>query len=56
LAARPRFSGDEAGNAIEGDTEDLVVKTGGRPFYADQGLELDGAGGVLDQAQAQTSV
>ena len=53
LGAWPRSSGDEAGDAREGDAHNLLVWKGRGPLNTDQGLQLGDAGGDLDEAQAQ---
>ena len=53
LACLPRRSGGEAGDAREGDLEDVLIGTCCWPLHADEGFQFGDAGSDLDEAQAQ---
>jgi hypothetical protein len=53
LGVTPGFSGDEAGDLPERETQNILPRTRCRQMNADHRLHLDDARGDLDEAQAQ---
>jgi len=49
----PRFSGDQAGQVVEGEVEDPLIGCTRRQMDLYLGFQLDDAGGDLDEAQSQ---